>query len=66
MHTAMEPARNPANLDPGEDPAAGLMSIVADMMSLIIMSRPAASAHFPKSALHRRNAPSRTSESYGH
>ena len=36
MHSAMEPARNLANLDPGEDPATGLMSIVADMMSLII------------------------------
>jgi hypothetical protein len=36
MHSAMEPARNPANLDPGQDPATGLMSIVADMMSLII------------------------------
>ncbi len=36
MHTAMEPVRNPANLDPGEDPATSLMSIVADMMSLII------------------------------
>jgi hypothetical protein len=36
MHSAMEPARNLANLDPGQDPATGLMSIVADMMSLII------------------------------
>jgi hypothetical protein len=36
MHTAMEPARNPANLNPGGDPATSLMSIVADMMSLII------------------------------
>jgi hypothetical protein len=36
MHTTMEPARNPANFNPGEDPATGLMSIVADMMSLII------------------------------
>jgi hypothetical protein len=36
MHTAMEPARNPANFNPGGDPATSLMSIVADMMSLII------------------------------
>lgn len=35
MHAAMEPARNPANLNPGEDPVASLMYIVADMMSLI-------------------------------
>jgi hypothetical protein len=30
------PARNRAGLDPGQDPATSLMSIVADMMSLII------------------------------
>jgi hypothetical protein len=32
----MEPDRNPADFDPGDDPAANLMSIVADMMSLIL------------------------------
>jgi hypothetical protein len=36
MHAAMEPARNLANFNPGEDAATSLMSIVADMMSLII------------------------------
>ena len=36
MQTAMEPARNLSNLAPEKDPADNLMSIVADMMSLII------------------------------
>lgn len=36
MQTAAVPARNRASLDPGQDPATSLMSIVADMMSLII------------------------------
>ena len=36
MHAATEPARNQAGLDAGEDPATSLMSIVADMMSLIV------------------------------
>jgi len=55
MHNAMEPARNLSNLAPGEDPAGNLMSIVADMMSLIIHVQASTSAHFPKSAHHRRN-----------
>jgi hypothetical protein len=36
MQTAISPTRNRASLDSGEDPAASLMSLVADMMSLIV------------------------------
>ena len=36
MQILMEPARNRANLNPGDDAATTLMSIVADIMSLII------------------------------
>jgi hypothetical protein len=36
MQTATIPARNRAGIEAGEDPAASLMFIVADMMSLII------------------------------
>ena len=36
MHTTMEPAGNLAPRTPGQDPATSLMSIVADMMSLIV------------------------------
>jgi hypothetical protein len=36
MRTAMKPARSQSRLNPGEDPATNLMSIVADVMSLII------------------------------
>jgi hypothetical protein len=39
MHATIEPARNLAILNPGEDPATSLMSIVADMMSLIVHVR---------------------------
>ena len=39
MPAAAEPARNQAGLDAGEDPATSLMSIVADMMSLIVHVR---------------------------
>jgi predicted RNase H-like HicB family nuclease len=49
MHTAMKPVRNPANLSPGEDP--GLMSIVADMTSLILHVR--ASARLIEAAIQR-------------
>jgi hypothetical protein len=63
MQTATIPARNQSGIDSGEDPATSLMFIVADMMSLIIHVQVGASAHFPKSALHRRNTRSRASES---
>jgi hypothetical protein len=66
MQTATVSARNQAGIDSGKDPAASLMSVVADMMSLIVHVQASASAHFPESALHRRNTRSRTSESYGH
>jgi hypothetical protein len=36
MQTATQLARNQVGVDPGQDPATSLMSIVADMMSLII------------------------------
>jgi hypothetical protein len=36
MQTAVEPVRNQAGVDPGQGPATSLMSIAADMMSLII------------------------------
>jgi hypothetical protein len=36
MHNAMERARNLSDLASGEDPAGSLISIVADLMSLII------------------------------
>ena len=36
MLTATAPARNQAGIDSGEDPATSLMSVVAEMMSLII------------------------------
>ena len=66
MPTATAPAGNQAGIDSGEFPVTNLMSIVADMMSLIVHVQASTSAHFPKSALHRRNTLSRTSESYGH
>jgi hypothetical protein len=36
------------------------------MMSLIVHVQARTDAHFPKSALHRRNTRSQTWESYGH
>lgn len=35
MHIVTAPARNQASLNPGDDPSASLMSIVADITSLI-------------------------------
>jgi hypothetical protein len=51
MHTAIDPARNQAGLDAGEDPATSLMSIVADMMSLIVHVQ--ASARLIETAIQR-------------
>lgn len=42
MHSAMEPARNLSNLAPREDPACSLLSIAADMMSVIIHAQASA------------------------
>ena len=54
MQTATMPAGNRAGRDTGQDPAASLMSIVADMMSLIVHVQ--ASARLIEAEIRRGDA----------
>ncbi len=51
MHTATDPARNQGSIGSGQDTAADLMAVVADMMSLIVQVQ--ASTRLIESAIHR-------------